>query len=74
MAQSVLFAGGGTKPGVLGATDKTQTAPTTEPVGVNDILHTLFRQLGVDTQRVYQSPVGRPVPVAFGGKLIDGLV
>ena len=75
MAQSVLFAGGGIKPGqVLGATDKTAAFPTTEPVGVPDLLRTVFHQMGIDTTKVYNTPQGRPVPIVDGGKLIKDLV
>jgi uncharacterized protein (DUF1501 family) len=75
LTQSVIFSGGGVKPGrVLGATDKTCAYPTTEPIGVNDILRTLFQQMGIDTTKVYYTPLGRPVPIVDGGKLIEGLV
>jgi hypothetical protein len=75
MAQSVVFAGGGTKPGqVIGATDKQAAYPTTEPVSVPDLVRTIFHQLGVDTTRVYNTPQGRPVPIVDGGKLIKDLV
>jgi hypothetical protein len=75
MAQSILFAGGGVKPGqVIGATDKKASAPVSDPVGVEDVLHTLFRQMGVDTSRTYYTPLGRPVPIVDGGRVIPGLV
>jgi hypothetical protein len=75
MVQSVLFAGGGTKPGmVLGASDKTGSAPTDNPVGVADILRTIFSLMGVDCDKTYLTPLGRPVPVVDGGKVIEGLV
>ena len=74
-AQSVLFAGGGIKPGqVIGATDKHAAAPITEPIGVADILRTLFHQLGIDSDRTYYTPLGRPVPIVSGGKLISELI
>jgi hypothetical protein len=75
MAQSVIFAGGGTKPGqVIGATDKTASAPITEPVSVPDLLRTVLGQLGVDTTKVYYTPQGRPVPIVDGGKVVKDLV
>jgi hypothetical protein len=75
MAQSVIFAGGGTRPGqVIGATDKTASAPITEPVSVPDLLRTVLGQLGVDTTKVYYTPQGRPVPIVDGGKAIKDLV
>jgi hypothetical protein len=75
MAQSVLFAGGSVKPGqVIGATDKHAAAPVGDPVSVEDILRTLFQQMGVDTTRTYYTPLGRPVPIVDGGKIIPWLV
>ena len=74
-AQSVLFAGGGTQPGrVIGATDKHASLPTSDPVSVHDIIHTIFHLMGVDTTKEYHTPLGRPVPLVSGGKMIPGLV
>ena len=74
-AQSVLFAGGGVKPGiVIGATDKKATAPLADPVSVEDILRTLFHQMGIDSSKVYNTPLGRPVPIVNGGRVIKDLV
>jgi hypothetical protein len=74
MAQSVLFAGGGVKPGqVIGGTDKKASAPVADPVSVEDILRTLFQQMGVDTKKTYSTPLGRPVPIVDGGRIIPGL-
>jgi hypothetical protein len=75
MVQSVLMAGGGIKPGmVLGASDKTQTAPVGESVSVADILRTVFTLMGIDCDKTYLTPLGRPVPVVDGGKVIAGLL
>ena len=75
MCQSVVFAGGGVKPGqVLGASDKQAAYPTTEPFGVQDILRTIFQQMGIDSTKTYYTPLGRPVPIVAGGKIIPGLV
>ena len=74
-AQSVLFAGGGIKPGqVIGATDKHGSAPVADPVSVEDILRTVFHLMGIDADKSYLTPLGRPVPVVNGGKLIKGLL
>jgi uncharacterized protein (DUF1501 family) len=74
MAQTIIFAGGGTKPGqVIGATDKQAAAPITEPIGVSDLLHTISVQMGIDPDKVYYGPLGRPVPIVNGGKVIEGL-
>ncbi len=75
MAQSVLFAGGGIKPGIIvGATDKNQNAPTTDPVSVEDILVTIFSLMGIDPTKTYYTPLGRPVPIVNGGRVVPGLV
>lgn len=75
MAQTVIFAGGGVKPGrVIGATDKQAAAPTTSPVGVNDLLHTITRLMGINPAKQYHGPLGRPVPIVDGGRFLDELV
>ncbi len=75
MAQSILFAGGGTKPGqIIGETDKQAAAPTRDPVSVNDFLHTVHTLLGIDSAKEYSDSLGRPVPLTDGGKLIPGLI
>jgi hypothetical protein len=75
MAQSVIFAGGGTRPGqVIGATDAQAAYPVTTPYGVEDILRTIFYLLGIDTTKTYYTPLGRPVPIVNGGRLIEELV
>jgi hypothetical protein len=74
-AQSVIFAGGGVRPGqVLGATDRHASLPVADPVSVEDILRTVLGQLGIDTTRTYYTPLGRPVPIVDGGRVIPGLV
>jgi len=75
MAQTIVFAGGGTKPGqVIGATDKHATAPTGNPVGVNDLLRTISVLMGIDPDRTFLGPLGRPVPIVDGGKVIHDLI
>ncbi len=75
MAQSVLLAGGGIKPGqIVGATDKEAAEPVTEPVGVEDLLRTIFSLMGVDTTKTYETPLGRPVPIVNGGRIVRELL
>ena len=75
MAQSVLLAGGGIKPGqVIGATDRTASAPITEPVGVGDLLRTVFSLLGIDSNKSYYTPLGRPVPIVKEGRIVRELI
>ena len=75
MAQTIIFAGGGVKPGqVIGATDKTAAAPSTDPISVSDLLRTISNLMGIDADRTYLGPLGRPVPIVDGGKFIEQLV
>lgn len=75
MAQCILFAGGGVKPGqVIGATDAQAAAPTSDPVSVADLLRTIHTLLGIDPDKEYSDPLGRPVPIVNGGSLIPGLL
>ena len=74
-AWSVVFAGAGIAGGrVLGATDKTATEVTELPVEPEDMLYTIYKILGVETAHEYQTPIGRPVKVVNGGRLIPGLL
>lgn len=74
-AQSVLLAGGGIKPGlVVGATDHQAAAPTTEPVSVEDLLFTIFTLMGIDPAKMYYTPLGRPVPIVNGGRMVEEFV
>jgi hypothetical protein len=74
-AWSIVLAGAGIPGGrVLGATDKTATEVTELPVEPEDLLFTIYRILGVDPSKEYHSPIGRPVKIVNGGKLIPGLL
>ena len=74
MAQTVVLAGGGTQPGVIGATDKHAAAPTTDPVSVSDILRSIMILMGIDSDKMYHGPLGRPIAIVDGGKEIPGLL
>lgn len=75
MAQTIILAGGGIRPGqVIGATDRTASAPVTDPIGVSDFLRTLATLMGIDADRTYLGPLGRPFPIVDGGRFIDELV
>ncbi|MCA9176148.1 MAG: DUF1501 domain-containing protein [Planctomycetales bacterium] len=73
--QTVILAGGGIRRGaVIGASDKTASYPTTEPYGIQDLLRTVFQLMGVDANKTYYTPLGRPVPIVSGGKVIHELL
>jgi uncharacterized protein (DUF1501 family) len=73
--QTVILAGGGIKRGVVvGESDPTASYPTTQPYGIQDLLRTIFFLLGVDADKVYHTPLGRPVPIVNGGARIQELL
>jgi hypothetical protein len=41
---------------------------------VADLLHTVCSLLGIDSHKTYDDPLGRPVPLVDGGKMIPGLL
>ena len=43
-------------------------------VSVEDILRTLFHQMGIDSTKIYNTPLGRPVPIVNGGRVLADLV
>jgi uncharacterized protein (DUF1501 family) len=71
---SVLMAGGGLKAGhVIGTSNSRGEVPHDRPVHFNEVLATIYRQLGVPTDRVHFDE-GRPVPILYDGKPIDELI
>jgi hypothetical protein len=74
-AQSVLFAGAGIKRGVvIGATDHQAALPISDPVGVEDLLRTIMHLMGIDSTRIYYTPLARPVPIVNGGEVVNDLL
>lgn len=73
--QTVILAGGGIRRGALvGASDRTASFPITQPYGIQDLLRTVFHLMGVDADKVYHTPLGRPVPIVNGGQKIDEIL
>jgi hypothetical protein len=74
-AQSVVFAGGGTRGGqVIGKTNDRGEVPTEQPVKVEDMAASIYHVLGIDPEKEYRTPSGRPVRLVTGGTLISGLI
>ena len=70
-----LFAGGGTKPGVVhGATDKIAAFPTDHPVSAGDLVATVYELVGVDPEGMVPDHTNRPQHIAHGGKPIRGIL
>ena len=72
---SVMLAGGGLKPGVVvGSSTEAGDEPKDRPTHFNDILATMYRQLGVTTNEVFHDVLGRPFPVLGKGNPIGELI
>ncbi|MDA1018514.1 MAG: DUF1501 domain-containing protein, partial [Planctomycetota bacterium] len=74
-AFSVMLAGGGLKSGVVvGSTTRAGDVPLDRPIHFNDVLATIYRQLGVSSTDVFSDALGRPAPVLAKGSPIDELL
>jgi hypothetical protein len=73
-AMSVAIAGGGVKGGhVIGETDERGMGPAERAIHVEDLAATLYHALGIDPEKEYATPSGRPVRLANDGKVIREL-
>jgi hypothetical protein len=73
-AMFVTMGGGPLKNGiVVGETDRLAEYPADRPVKVEDCAATLYKALGVDADKMFQSPDGRPNRIADGGEPVHEL-
>jgi uncharacterized protein (DUF1501 family) len=72
---SVAVAGGGIAGGkVVGATDPDGKATPTDPVTIADVHATVLTAVGIDHTQVNQTPIGRTVTYADGGKPLKAIL
>lgn len=71
-----ILAGGGLKTGqVIGATDRIAAVATERPVHYQDVMATVYRNLGIDpVHATLIDPAGRPQHLIGEGRVIDELV
>ncbi len=73
-AFSIVMAGGGVRGGqVIGATDKIAGEVIDRPITPEDMAATILYALGIDHTHVLHTPLGRPVPLVDGGKVVTEL-
>jgi len=73
-AMSVLLSGGGMKMGqAIGATDARGEAPVDRRLAPEDVLATLYANLGIDPRAEFVNHGGRPIPILPGGAPIREL-
>jgi uncharacterized protein (DUF1501 family) len=70
-----LFAGGGTKAGLVhGKTDKQAAYPTEHPVSSGDLVATVYRQVGIDPEATVPDQTGRPTHISHGGRPVERIL
>ena len=72
---SMLIAGGGfTRGQVYGASDSTGAEPMTDALPLEDLLFTIYHQLGIDADKELLAFGTRPIEIVKGGKLVPALI
>ncbi len=70
-----LFAGGGTKPGVVhGTSDRIAAYPTDHPVSAGDLAATMYHLVGVDPEGTVPDHTARPTHISHGGKPVAAVI
>ena len=74
-AQPVQLSGGGLRMGqIVGATNSKAEFPVERPYTPKDILATIYRHLGIDSQITFPDHSGRPIHILSEGSPIRELV
>ena len=72
---SVMLAGGGIKGGVIhGTSDSTAAEPEDDPVSPADLASTMYRLMGIVSDKELMAPGDRPIEIVDGGKLIEPIM
>jgi hypothetical protein len=59
---------------VIGSSTKAGDLPFERPVHFNDVLATIYRQLGVATDEIFHNAFGQPIPVLTRGTPVEELI
>lgn len=72
---SLAVAGGGFKRGlVYGSSNSTASEPEENPVRVEDVLTTVYNQLGINADKELMAPGARPIEIIDGGEVVKDLL
>jgi hypothetical protein len=72
---SLAVAGGGFKKGlVYGSSNSTASEPEENPIRVEDVLTTVYHQLGINADKELMAPGNRPIEIIDGGEVVKGLL
>jgi uncharacterized protein (DUF1501 family) len=74
-SNTILLGGGGIVGGrVVGATNARAEKPASDPCGPEDLAATAFHLLGIDPEREFLTPEGRPVKIVNNGRVLRDLL
>ncbi len=72
---SVMLAGGGIKGGMIyGASNATASEPDRDAVSPEDLMTTVYHQMGIVADKELMAPGARPIEIVDGGKVIRDLI
>jgi hypothetical protein len=72
---SVILAGGGIKKGLIyGSSDATASEPENDPLSVEDLAMTVYKQLGINAEKKLMAPGNRPIDIVREGKVRKELI
>ena len=72
---SIAAAGGGLQRGlVYGSSNSTASEPEENPVRIEDVLTTVYQQIGINADKELMAPGARPIEIIDGGEVIKDLV
>ena len=72
---SLAAAGGGFKRGLIyGSSNSTASEPEENPVRVEDVLTTVYHQMGINADKELMAPGARPIEIIDGGEVVKDLI
>jgi hypothetical protein len=72
---SIAAAGGGFRRGlVYGSSNSTASEPEDNPLRIEDMLTTVYHQLGINSDKELMAPGGRPIEIIDGGQVVKDLL
>lgn len=72
---SLAIAGGGFKQGlVYGSSNSTASEPELDPVRIEDVLATVYHQIGINSDKELMSAGARPIEIIDGGEVVKELI
>lgn len=72
---SAMLAGGGFQRGlVYGSSNSTASEPEENPIRIEDVLTTVYHQIGINADKELMTPGARPIEIIDGGEVVKELL